>query len=94
MIEAASNPFDTATLLALLRHAEQENDLLREQIRLLRLQIYGRRSESGRALGGHEQLPLFNEPEGDGEAGAEESASGAEKEEAIEQIRHLYAVPA
>ncbi len=79
MIEVASNPLDTATLLTRLRHAEQENDLLREQIRLLRLQIYGRRSESGRALGGHEQLPLFNEPEGDGEAGAEESASGAER---------------
>jgi len=44
-----------------LHHAERENELLREQIRLLRQQLFGRKTEKLSALD-NGQLPLFNEP--------------------------------
>jgi hypothetical protein len=45
------------------RRYERENDLLREQIRLLYARIYGKKSEKGRGDSESVQLPLFDMPE-------------------------------
>jgi transposase len=45
---------------------EKENDLLREQIRLLRAQLYGRKSEKVIPADGPRPLPLFDMPEPEG----------------------------
>lgn len=44
-----------------LQRSELENELLREQVRLLRLQLFGRKTESSQSLSGQQQLLLFNE---------------------------------
>jgi len=45
---------------------DQENDFLREQIRLLRAQLYGRKSEKVIPADGPRPLPLFDMPEPEG----------------------------
>lgn len=52
---------ETDILQGRLRRAEHENELLREQLRLLRQQLFGRKTEKAEALNGGQQLPLFNE---------------------------------
>ncbi len=42
---------------------EQENDLLREQIRLLYARIFGKKGEKGKVDPSFVQLPLFDMPE-------------------------------
>jgi transposase len=49
-------------ILATERRYEKENDLLREQIRLLQARMFGKKSEKGTADSGM-QLPLFDMPE-------------------------------
>jgi len=53
---------EIASLQTRLHRVEQENELLREQLRLLRLQLFGRKTEKFSTLNG-QQLPLFNEPD-------------------------------
>jgi len=45
------------------RRYEKETELLREQIRLLQAQMYGKKSEKGTADSGAVQIPLFDMPE-------------------------------
>lgn len=45
------------------RRYEKENDLLREQIRLLQAQMFGKKSEKGSSDSGAVQIPLFDMPE-------------------------------
>lgn len=45
------------------RRYEKENELLREQIRLLQAQMFGKKSEKGLADSGAVQVPLFDMPE-------------------------------
>jgi len=45
------------------RRYEKENELLREQIRLLQAQMFGKKSEKGSADSGAVQVPLFDMPE-------------------------------
>jgi len=45
------------------RRYEKENELLREQIRLLQAQMFGKKSEKGSAESGAVQIPLFDMPE-------------------------------
>lgn len=45
------------------RRYEKENELLREQIRLLQAQMFGKKSEKGSADSGAVQIPLFDMPE-------------------------------
>ena len=45
------------------RKYEKENELLREQIRLLQAQMFGRKSEKGSTESGAVPLPLFDMPE-------------------------------
>jgi transposase len=45
------------------RRFEKENELLREQIRLLLAQMFGKKSEKGLADSGAYQIPLFDMPE-------------------------------
>jgi len=58
-----------------LQRAEHENDLLHEQLRLLRSQLYGRKSERLSAASGFTQLMLFDEPA----AAAEEKAEATKR---------------
>lgn len=44
-------------------HHNKETDILLEQIRLLRAQLYGRKSEKGKSGDGPQPLPLFDMPE-------------------------------
>jgi transposase len=50
-------------ILATERRYEKENELLREQIRLLQAQMFGKKSEKGTADSGAVQMPLFDMPE-------------------------------
>ena len=45
------------------RRYEKENELLREQIRLLQAQMFGKKSEKGSGDSGAVQMPLFDMPE-------------------------------
>ena len=54
------------------RRYEKENELLREQIRLLQAQMFGKKSEKGAAASGAVQIPLFDMPEPEVEAEEEE----------------------
>ncbi|MGB3224849.1 MAG: hypothetical protein WBB23_18745, partial [Desulforhopalus sp.] len=45
------------------RRYVKENELLREQIRLLQAQMFGKKSEKGAADSGAVQMPLFDMPE-------------------------------
>ncbi len=60
-------PDDPAELKRIIleteRRYEKENDLLREQIRLLQAQMFGKKSEKGTADSGAVPLPLFDMPE-------------------------------
>ena len=54
------------------RRYEKENELLREQIRLLQAQMFGKKSEKGAADSGAVPLPLFDMPEPEVELETEE----------------------
>ena len=54
------------------RTYEKENELLREQIRLLQAQMFGKKSEKGLAHSGAVQIPLFDMPEPEAEKEEEE----------------------
>ena len=54
------------------RRYEKENELLREQIRLLQAQMFGKKSEKGSGDSGGVQMPLFDMPEPEAEPEAEE----------------------
>jgi transposase len=68
-------PDDPQVLKEILQETERryqkENDLLREQIRLLQAQLFGRKSEKGK-ISDAVQLPLFDMPEPEVEPEAEE----------------------
>ena len=49
------------------RRYEKENELLREQIRLLQAQMFGKKSEKGSGDSGGVQMPLFDMPEPEAE---------------------------
>jgi transposase len=65
-IEPSTLPDDHALLKQMLvdfqDHHDKETDILLEQIRLLRAQLYGRKSEKGKS-DGPQPLPLFDMPE-------------------------------
>ena len=50
-------------IVDLQRHYERENELLREQVRLLYARIFGKKSEKGQIDSTTIQLPLFDMPE-------------------------------
>ncbi|MFT5701736.1 MAG: transposase [Desulforhopalus sp.] len=54
------------------RRYEKENELLREQIRLLLAQMFGKKSEKGSGDSGAVQIPLFDMPEPEVEVEEEE----------------------
>jgi transposase len=56
-------PDDPEELKRLLRRAEKENNLLREQIRLLYAKMFGKKSEKRTGEEANPQLPLFDMPE-------------------------------
>jgi transposase len=64
---AKTLPDDPAELKRIIleteRRYEKENELLREQIRLLQAQMFGKKSEKGAADSGAVPLPLFDMPE-------------------------------
>lgn len=51
---------------------DKETDILLEQIRLLRAQLYGRKTEKIPLVNGPQPLPLFDMPEPDDITGEEE----------------------
>jgi transposase len=57
-----------ADLQGLQRRYERENELLREQVRLLYARIFGKKSEKGQLDPAAIQLPLFDMPEPEAEA--------------------------
>ena len=64
MINATSTlPDDLQELKQIVRRYEHENNLLREQVRLLYARIFGKKSEKGAADSTSVQLPLFDMPE-------------------------------
>lgn len=65
MITPLANMPEIDELRGRLQRSEHENDLLREQLRLLRSQLYGRKSERLSASSGCTQLMLFDEPAAD-----------------------------
>ena len=69
-IKAATLPDDTAELKQMLvdfqDHHDKETDILREQIRHLRAQLFGRKSEKIIPEDGPQPLPLFDMPEPEG----------------------------
>lgn len=56
-----------ADLQGLQRRYERENELLREQVRLLYARIFGKKSEKGQLDSAAVQLPLFDMPEPEAE---------------------------
>jgi transposase len=62
MIIPLANMPEIDELRGRLQRSEHENDLLREQLRLLRSQLYGRKSERLSASSEYTQLMLFDEP--------------------------------
>ncbi|MBU0909154.1 MAG: IS66 family transposase zinc-finger binding domain-containing protein, partial [Proteobacteria bacterium] len=62
MITPLANMPEIDELRGRLQRSEHENDLLREQLRLLRSQLYGRKSERLSASSEYTQLMLFDEP--------------------------------
>lgn len=56
-------PDELSELKRIVHRYERENDLLREQIRLLYARIYGKKSEKGNRDSESVQLPLFDMPE-------------------------------
>jgi transposase len=60
MVSAPLDILEIGSLQDRLQRAEHENELLREQVSLLRLQLFGRKTEKFEALN-DQQLPLFNE---------------------------------
>jgi len=72
-----SLPEDNEALKAIIREQaaryEKENALLREQIQLLRAQLFGRKSEKEQPSSGHQQLLIFDEVPLPEEQAAEEA---------------------
>jgi transposase len=62
-ITASTLPDDPLELKRIVHRYEQENDLLREQIRLLYARLFGKKSEKGKVDPSSVQLPLFDMPE-------------------------------
>jgi transposase len=66
-INHSTLPDDSAQLKQMLtdfqKHHDKETDLLLEEIRHLRAQLFGRKSEQGGSQGGPQPLPLFDMPE-------------------------------
>ncbi len=64
---AKTLPDDPAELKRIIleteRRYEKENELLREQIRLLQAQMFGKKSEKGTVDSGAVPIPLFDMPE-------------------------------
>jgi len=75
-IEALTLPDDTALLKKMLvdlqGHYDKETGILLEQIRYLRAQLFGRKSEKIQPEGGPQPLPLFDMPEPAGNDDEEE----------------------
>lgn len=74
-------PDNPVTLKEMLALEREENGFLREQIRLLKARLYGRKSEKDLALGDQEQMALFaleHEPAPD-EPEADDEGSNPEK---------------
>lgn len=69
--KAATLPEDPLELQKIIVRYQQENDLLREQVRLLYARLFGKKSEKGGEDAGV-QLPLFDMPEPEGEPEKEE----------------------
>ena len=69
-VKATTLPDDTAELKQMLvdfqDHYDKETDILREQIRHLRAQLFGRKSEKIIPEDGPQPLPLFDMPEPEG----------------------------
>lgn len=66
-VNPSTLPDDQALLKQMLvdfqDHHNKETDILLEQIRLLRAQLYGSKSEKGKSGDGPQPLPLFDMPE-------------------------------
>ncbi len=75
-LDIATLPDDQLQLKQLLvdfqARFDKETGILLEEIRLLRAQLYGRKSEKARPEGGPQPLPLFDMPEPGGEEEKEE----------------------
>lgn len=75
-VEALTLPDDTALLKKMLvdfqGHYDKETGILLEQIRYLRAQLFGRKSEKIQPEGGPQPLPLFDMPEPAGNEDEEE----------------------
>lgn len=69
--KAATLPEDPLELQKIIARYERENELLREQVRLLYARLFGKKSEKGGEDAGV-QLPLFDMPEPEGEPEGEE----------------------
>ena len=68
-------PDDPQELKRLLRRAEKENNLLREQVRLLYAKLFGKKSEKGGPDPTGAQLLLFDMPEPEAEAEKERNST-------------------
>ncbi len=68
--DASTLPDDPTVLKQMLvdfqRHFDRETSILLEQVRLLRAQLYGRKSEKVIPTDGPQPLPLFDMPEPEG----------------------------
>jgi transposase len=75
-IDIATLPDDRVQLKQMLvdfqARFDKETGILLDQIRLLRAQLYGRKSEKAMPEGGPQPLPLFDMPEPSGEEEKEE----------------------
>ena len=96
-------PDDPQELQRLLRRAEKENDLLREQVRLLYAKLFGKKSEKGGPDPTGAQLPLFDMPEPEAEpekaevevpAHTREKAGRKKLPEALPRVEVVHDIPA
>ena len=96
-------PDDPQELKRLLRCSEKENDLLREQVRLLYAKLFGKKSEKGGPEPIGVQLPLFDMPEPEVEPEKEkvavpshtrEKAGRKKLPEALPRIEVVHDIPA
>ena len=70
--DTSTLPDDLQELKRLLRRSEKENELLREQVRLLYAKLFGKKSEKAGPDPTGVQLPLFDMPEPEAEPEKEE----------------------
>ncbi len=94
-VEASTLPDDSTLLKQMLvdfqEYYDKETGILLEQIRHLRAQLFGRKSEKFQSEGGPQPLPLFDMPEPVGIEDDKEEIHVPARVQVIRHIRPKYA---